>query len=168
MPGVFTIRAACPACRRPAADAECLYECPYDRPPVADYLRRYYDAIGFIETEPLREATYRLLRCPGCALVYQQEVPADALLERLYEHWIDPPSALSRDRRRHGLGHYSMHAQEILQLRIEHAATLGIPVVDAQRLNGERFDLVNAEQVFEHLPRQGTWVVFRSVNGKAA
>ncbi len=190
--GVFTARTACPACRE--VDARCLYECRYDQAPIADYMRRYYEAIGFIEMERLLDATYRLLQCKGCGLVYQHEVPDDALLERLYEHWIDPELARTRDRQRRDLSFYSMYTQEILQLltalgqhprevrvldfgmgwgdwasmaralgcetwgveisrsRIEHARTLGIPVVDPGRLAFERFDLINAEQVFEHLP----------------
>ncbi len=190
-PGVFTARTSCPACR--GVISRCLYECRYDEPPISDYVRHYYEAVGIVEMERLRGANYRLLQCGDCGLVYQQEVPDDALLERLYEHWIDPELAKGRDRQRRELASYSMHAQEILQLltalgrprdvrvldfgmgwgdwasmaralgcetfgveisrsRIEHARELGIPVVDPGRLADERFDLINAEQVFEHLP----------------
>ncbi len=189
---VFTARTDCPACG--GVITRCLYECPYDQPPIADYVRDYYEAVGIVEMERLCGAEYRLLQCERCGLVYQQEVPDDALLERLYEHWIDPERARSRDRQRRDLGTYSMHAQEILQLlatlgrsprevrvldfgmgwgdwasmarslgcetfgveisrsRIEHAGKLGIPIVDPGRLADTRFDLINAEQVFEHLP----------------
>ena len=188
---VFTARTDCPACG--GVITRCLYECPYDQPPIADYVRDYYEAVGIVEMERLCGAEYRLLQCERCGLVYQQEVPDDALLERLYEHWIDPELARSRDRQRRDLGAYSMHAQEILQLlatlgrsprevrvldfgmgwgdwasmarslgcetfgveisrsRIEHAGKLGIPIVDPGRLADTRFDLINAEQVFEHL-----------------
>ncbi len=188
----FRARRACPACGEGAARH--LYECGFTRPPLRDYLGDYYGAIGFIELERLEGATYRLLRCRSCGLVYQQEIPGNALLERLYEHWIDPDLAADRERRRHDLECSSMHAQEITQLlaflgrppretrvldfgmgwgqwaamarafecetwgmelsrrRIEHAAELGIEVLEPGRLAKERFDLINAEQVFEHLP----------------
>ncbi len=189
----FATRSACPTCARGAALQ--LYECPYTQPPIRDYLREYYGGIGFIELDRLEGATYRLLQCGGCGLVYQQQIPGDELLERLYEHWIDPDLARDRERRRQGLSYHSMHAQEIMQLlallgrpapetrvldfgmgwgqwaamarafgcetwglevsrrRIEHAAALGIPVLEPGRLAAERFDLINAEQVIEHLPQ---------------
>ncbi len=44
-----------------------------------------------------------------------------------------------------------VHGHESSPLRIEHARTLGVPLVLWDQLPGRNFDLINAEQVFEHL-----------------
>lgn len=182
------IRSHCPVCASPASRV--LYECPFTRPPISTYIERYYDAIGRAELNHLQDATYRVLDCGRCGLVYQQEIPDPFLMDRLYEHWIDPELALDRDCRRRGVNECSMYAQEIMQLvacvgeparvldfgmgwghwarmaqslgcetwglelsprRIEHARSLGLRVLDPDALDGQRFDLINAEQVVEHL-----------------
>ena len=136
----------------------------------------------------LRGATYRVLDCGGCG--HQQEIPDPFLMDRLYEHWIDPDLALQRDCRRRGVNERSMDAQEIMQLvacvgeparvldfgmgwghwacmaralgcetwglelsrrRIEHAQTLGLRVLEPDALDTQRFDVINVEQVIEHL-----------------
>jgi SAM-dependent methyltransferase len=63
----------------------------------------------------LQEARYRLAECRECALIFQQEVPNDHLMKRLYERWIDPDHALEQHRQCLGLTHYASWAQEILQ-----------------------------------------------------
>ena len=68
-----------------------------------------------IEPEYLEGAFYVLCECRVCRLIFQQDIPNDALMKRLYEKWIDP-RAIRRLRREESLAYYSRWCQEIMQV----------------------------------------------------
>ena len=188
----FTGREKCPACG--STTLRTLYESPFDEPPVKDYLLDFYSPQGRVESEYLRGAVYALCECRGCGLIFQRDIPNDELMERLYDHWIDPEIVFNREQEEHGLGYYAGYAQEIMQVlafsgkaphflnvldfgmgwgkwalmakafgcdaygtelslqRIEYAKANGIKVIAWDEIPEHRFDFINAEQVFEHLP----------------
>ena len=110
----FLTRDSCPVCS--SSDLKPLYECPYDQPPVRDYLVDFYGSSGGVEFEYLRDARYTLAECRNCELIFQCEIPNDALMTKLYEQWIDPKSTLARNRRQLGLTYYAGWAQEVMQI----------------------------------------------------
>lgn len=86
-------------------------------PPVKDYLVDFYSSYGGVELEYLEEASYVLCECNACGLIFQEYIPNDDLMKRLYEHWIDSekiPGQRMRDK--YDLEYHSKNAQEIMQI----------------------------------------------------
>jgi 2-polyprenyl-3-methyl-5-hydroxy-6-metoxy-1,4-benzoquinol methylase len=69
-----------------------------------------------VEFEYLDGATYELCECGTCGLIFQKHIPNSALMERLYEIWIDPRKVFDQHLKEDGLEHYSHDAQEIMQI----------------------------------------------------
>ena len=187
----FKTRTECPACA--SGRFRTLYQSPYDEPPIKEYLQAFYSPQGMVEAEYLSGAIYVLSECDVCGLVFQMDIPNEALMERLYEHWIDPKKALTQDHNR-DLRYYSPYAEEIMRIisyfrtkpsslcfldfgmgwgnwalmakafgcdsygtelslaRVAYATEHGVKVITWDEIPQHRFDLVNAEQVFEHIP----------------
>ena len=61
-----------------------------------NYLNEFYSSQGIFEAEYLTDAVYKLEHCEACRLIYQKYIPNNILMQRLYDHWIDPE--LSRQR----------------------------------------------------------------------
>ena len=110
----FEKRKECPAC---ASDKfRTIYKSQYDEGPVKDYLVDFYSPQGMVEFEYLNEASYILCECDLCGLIFQRDIPNDILMERLYEHWIDPQKAFSQIQTQDNLGYYACYAEEIMQI----------------------------------------------------
>jgi 2-polyprenyl-3-methyl-5-hydroxy-6-metoxy-1,4-benzoquinol methylase len=188
----FEARKKCPACA--SSTFREIYKVSYKEFPLKDYLSRFYLPQGNIEFEYLDGATYILCECDVCSAIFQREVPQAALMERLYEHWIDPKVAFAHHQENDGIEYYAYCAQEIMQIisyfnekpsqlsffdfgmgwgkwalmakafgcesygtelskeRIEYAKSNGIKVIDWDEIHQHRFDFINTEQVFEHIP----------------
>ena len=110
----FETRQSCPACG--SSNFREIYEAPYDKPPIKEYLIDFYSTQGGVEFEYLDGAVYVLCECDRCGLVFQRDIPNAALMERLYEHWIDPQQVFARHQETDDLRHYSNYAQEIMQI----------------------------------------------------
>ena len=111
----FIERTRCPSCHGTAVHE--LTRCHYEDPAIQGYLTTAYAAVGHgIEDEYLQGAIFILMECANCALVYQQQIPDDALMERLYEHWIDPQTVFARHQQTDTLAYHSRDAQEIMQV----------------------------------------------------
>lgn len=90
----FVTRTACPACNNNSAKV--IYSLPYADERIQSYLRLFYEGQGFIELDYLEGAEYILKECDRCKLIYQEQVPGELLMHKLYEEWIDPKLALER------------------------------------------------------------------------
>ena len=111
----FLTRDCCPCCQ--TTHVRELYRCGYDDPPLQDYLTTAYKAVGpGIDYAALQGAMFILVECPNCELIYQQEIPDPALMEQLYEHWIDPQTVFARHQQSDTLAYHSRDAQEIMQV----------------------------------------------------
>jgi 2-polyprenyl-3-methyl-5-hydroxy-6-metoxy-1,4-benzoquinol methylase len=110
----FVERKECPACA--SGNFKTVYESPYDQSPVKDYLEDFYSSQGKIEYEYLKEASYVICECDVCGLIFQRDIPNDFLMERLYEHWIDPQKVFALNQEQEDLTYYSKYAQEIMQV----------------------------------------------------
>lgn len=188
----FERRKECPACA--SGRFRTIYQSQYDEPPVKDYLADFYSPQGMVEFEYLNGATYILCECDVCGLIFQRDILNETMMEKLYEHWIDPKKAFSQHQKQDDLGYYSYYAQEIMQIisyfrkepsslcffdfgmgwgkwalmakafgcdsygtelsleRVEYAKSNGIKVIIWEEIPQHRFDFINTEQVFEHLP----------------
>ena len=87
-----------------------------DREPIREYLKSFYTAQGTIEFEYLNEFPYTLVECRNCTLIYQQHIPNNTLMERIYEQWIDPDLSFQRQRSNTQLSTYYYYANEIIQI----------------------------------------------------
>jgi len=109
----FESRKECPACF--SGRFKIVYQSRYDESPVKDYLLGFYLPQGMVEFEYLKDASYRLCECENCGLIFQKDVPNDTLMERLYEHWIDPGKALSRHQKE-SIGYHLLLEQEVIKI----------------------------------------------------
>ena len=114
MQNYFNFRKQCPACE--STDLIDLYQNPFDEDPVKSYLMEFYSKQGKVEFEYLKDALYHIVKCNNCELIYQKEIANDELMERLYEHWIDPKIAKHKQEKFHDLTRYAYYAQEIMQI----------------------------------------------------
>jgi SAM-dependent methyltransferase len=110
----FIIRERCPVCN--SADSKTLYFCEYEKSPVKEYLVKYYQPHGEIEFEYLRGASYILEECRDCGLIFQKQVPNDALSIKLYEEWIIPSKNLDYHETVDDLPYYSAFANELMMI----------------------------------------------------
>ncbi len=111
----FVRRESCPCCR--SGEYALIYSCGFLEPPVREYLHSFYsDQGGRIEVEYLDGAEYILCECRTCGTIYQQEIPDDFLMRKLYEEWIDPSEAFNRHLQSDDLDYYMSYAQEVMML----------------------------------------------------
>jgi len=188
----FGERKKCPACT--SAEFKTIYENALDKGPVKEYLDGFYSVQGMVEHEYLKGAQYVLCECNSCGLIFQRDIPNDQLMDRLYEHWLDPKKVFELNKKEEDLGYYARYAQEVMQIfsflnkepasvkildfgmgwakwammvkafggdaygmelskeRIEYAKANGIKVINWDEVPNHQFDLINTEQVFEHIP----------------
>ncbi len=107
----FVKRHKCPGCE--SSKYTLLYSSPYTTAPLRDYLVSFYSAQGTIELEYLDAQDYVLVECLGCGMIYQQEIPGDFLLHKLYEEWIDQDESLALVKRRRTVGYFAGLSKEI-------------------------------------------------------
>jgi 2-polyprenyl-3-methyl-5-hydroxy-6-metoxy-1,4-benzoquinol methylase len=110
----FKRRKICPACS--SEKFRTIYNSPYDEGPVKNYLVDFYSPQGLVEFEYLDGASYFLCECDVCGLIFQRDIPNDILIERLYEHWIDPEKVFPQRQKEDHLKHLPGYAQEIMQI----------------------------------------------------
>ena len=109
----FITRDKCPVCG--SDDSKTIYQTKYDESPVKDYLESFYNPQGKVEFEYLKDAFYILNECTACKAIYQRDIPDGVLMERLYEHWIDP-KIITVEEKNHNLSYYTRYAQEVMQI----------------------------------------------------
>lgn len=184
-------RERCPACG--ASEAKTLFACGMTESPIREHLVALYEPQGMIELRYLEGGEFRLLECGSCRVLYHQDVPGDVLMERLYEHWIDPERALEQHRLHVTMDTRMMFIREIVLAlevvakkgprlrafdfgmgwgdwclmarafgcevagterspsRVANARANGIEVVAWEEIPSRRFDLINCDQVLEHV-----------------
>jgi 2-polyprenyl-3-methyl-5-hydroxy-6-metoxy-1,4-benzoquinol methylase len=87
-----------------------------DAPPISDYLHDFYSPQGRIELEYFVGALYTLCECEICGMLFQQHIPNEDLLHRLYEYWIDPNIVCTQALNSESVPHFAFFAQEIMQV----------------------------------------------------
>jgi SAM-dependent methyltransferase len=76
----FVQRTRCPVCD--SADSRELLDLPFDHPPMSSYLESFYG--GRIDPQGLTGGRFVLLKCAGCELIFQRDIPDDELLAYVY------------------------------------------------------------------------------------
>jgi len=69
----------------------------YTTGPIFEYLKKYYTEKGAFEPEYLEGAVYKVVECEECGLIYQEYIPDNELLSRVYSVWLDPKAAAQRN-----------------------------------------------------------------------
>jgi len=110
-------RACCPACL--SSSLAVVYQEPYTGPGMQAYLARHYEGHASRTAEA---GVYTLARCQDCGMVFQQQVPDDALLGEIYNDWV-PGTELEREHRNYSLDEYRYLAEQV-QFIIQH---FGLP-----------------------------------------
>ncbi len=187
----FHKRSVCPICH--SIHFKIIYSIPYSSDDIKDYLFEFYQSQGNIEFKYLNGVDYIILQCNICDGIFQQYIPNDKLMYKLYEEWISPDIAFHNHKiiqkeliRKYsqeittiqngfyknkseikvldygmGWGTWACIAQQLgwdsygLELspsRIKHAQSQGVKIVTAEENLNEKFDFINTEQVFEHIP----------------
>jgi 2-polyprenyl-3-methyl-5-hydroxy-6-metoxy-1,4-benzoquinol methylase len=157
-------------------------------------LKDFYSPQGGVEFNYLKDVNYTLVECHDCDLIFQEEIPNDSLMQKLYEQWIDPQIAFIQSQNQNDLDFYSSYAQEIMQIiafcnktpaslnifdfgmgwskwalmvkafgcnsygselsakQVEYAKSNGIKTLSWDEIPQYHFDVINTEQVLEHIP----------------
>jgi len=189
----FQVRERCPACD--GVDVQTIFSRGYAEPNLRSTLEGFYTKALRRDYHSLLDAEYTLQRCRSCALVFQQQIPDEFLLGRLYEEWIDTKGQL--DRLRAGLppgrplaiahqvflslslirqpshplqaldygcgwGEWALMTRafgadgwgtEFSPTRREYCLQRRVRVVDEAELVDGDFDLINLDEILEHLPK---------------
>ena len=87
----------------------------YDSEQMSAYLRSFY---GEAPLDAIREATrgtdYVLRECRSCALIFQEYVPDDELLDELYEKWLDPIASEAHSQQKRLEGRLALQVLEVI------------------------------------------------------
>lgn len=110
----FIRRDCCSVCA--SRSHKTIYSCDYSEQSFGKFLLDYYAAGGGIEPAYLESAHYILDECNACGLIYQREVPNDALMAKLYEEWMDPRKNIEDHERSDDLNYFSGHAHDIMRM----------------------------------------------------
>lgn len=114
---VIKPRNHCPSCLSSVLSA--VYKEGYSDPGIKNYLSRHYEGRA---SRAVDAYSYELVRCSNCTLTFQKGVPADDLLNEIYNAWI-PGTKLDRTHRDYNLDDYRYLAEQV-QFVIQH---FGLP-----------------------------------------
>ena len=88
MNNFFISRDRCPCCE--SSEFLELSRASYVQAPLRDYLVSFYSPQGGVEFDYLEDQDWILVKCLGCELIYQREIPNEFLMHKLYDEWINP------------------------------------------------------------------------------
>ena len=111
---LFLKRDHCPTCE--SNHIKILYSVEYNDPEMKNYLNSFYSAQGHIEYTYLANGQYILAECLDCGLIYQQEIPNDFLMSKLYEEWIDPDQVFENVEKKRPTKYYLKIVKEVSNL----------------------------------------------------
>ena len=112
----FEKRKICPACE--SKKITIRYQANYSDQAIKQYLIAFYSPQGGVEFQYIDNEEYILCDCKSCGLIFQKNIPNDFLMERLYEHWIDPVIAFENRNNRFKMnpGIHANYAKEIMTI----------------------------------------------------
>lgn len=101
----FEVRNVCPACE--SKHLKELYRQPYSSEILKKYLHHFYSEQGNYDYSKVESAAYVLAQCNNCTCVFQTEIPNNALMQELYEEWLNPERTFQLFEQSYGLGYYT-------------------------------------------------------------
>jgi SAM-dependent methyltransferase len=164
----FVERRGCPVCESRSLDE--LYRCPYTAPPLRDFLETKYAQRGSVDFSLLEGADYVLQRCRDCTLVFQAQIPNEALADIVYERWTDPDRSLHHKEKGavRARGRYAMEIMAIIDFMGRNPESIrvldfgmgwGHWVRMAQAFGCQAFGLELSEARIDHARRLGLEVL---------
>ena len=106
-------RESCPVCQ--SGNYKTIYSCGFLESPIKEYLESFYFSQGIIEFEYLEGSKFILDKCSNCGSIFQEEIPNDFLMKRLYEKWIDPQFWVKKEQSQ-SFDYFARYAQEIMMI----------------------------------------------------
>ena len=110
----FEERKSCPACA--SEKIRIRYHALFTEQPIKQYLIDFYTPQGRVEFEYLNNEEYILCDCLSCGMIFQKRIPNLELMERLYEHWIDPIKSLENKKIKKKEHQHAYYAKEIMTI----------------------------------------------------
>lgn len=107
-------RRRCPACK--SESYRKIYSCGFIESPIKEYLESFYLPQGQIELEYLIDSKFILTECNYCSLIYQEEIPNDFLMKKIYEEWIAPAKSFQEHLKNNNIDNYLYYTQEVITL----------------------------------------------------
>lgn len=101
------LRSRCPACLSPSLTT--IYQEPFRADSIQNYLKRHYEGRASHAADHYH---FHLSACAGCGLVFQQQVPDNAMLGEIYNRWV-PSTELEREHRDYSLDEYRYLSEQI-------------------------------------------------------
>lgn len=186
----FDDRPACPLCGD--ASAVSIFSEPYTNSRVAKFTENYYKVSGTFDSAVLEGANFTILKCK-CGMYWQREVPNSAMMQVLYEGWLNPAWGFSVDWGGDmapvqfrtisevralitrsgkpstqlrvldvGMGWSrwlvtaralgcTVYGIELSPARRAFAERHGVELIDWEDLGSKQFDIINCDQVLEHV-----------------
>ena len=107
----FETRECCPCCAGEGGAVR--YDKLFCDPPIREYLEAFYQPQGGVEFRFLDGASFTLIECAGCGLIYQKHIANDELMARLYDRWIDPEKVFAAIDGRQSAAYFMSLAKQI-------------------------------------------------------
>lgn len=101
----FELRNVCPACESKQLTE--LYRQPYSSETLKNYLHNFYSEQGNYDYTKVESASFVLAQCNTCTCVFQTEIPNNALMQELYEEWLNPGRTFQLYEQNYGIGYYT-------------------------------------------------------------
>ncbi|MFD2916263.1 class I SAM-dependent methyltransferase [Psychroserpens luteus] len=109
----FIKRTSCPVCD--SSNIKNKYCESYESEEIKTYLDNFYIPQGGVEHEFLKETDYSLMFCSNCDLVFQENIPNNDLMFRLYEKWIKADVIL-KQQKEFPLWYYETYANQMVDI----------------------------------------------------
>jgi 2-polyprenyl-3-methyl-5-hydroxy-6-metoxy-1,4-benzoquinol methylase len=109
----FIRRSSCPVCD--SEDLKNRYCESYESDEIKTYLNDFYIPQGGVEHEFLKATDYSLMHCSNCDLVFQENIPNDDLMFKLYEQWIKADIIL-KQQNEYPLWYYETYSNQIIDI----------------------------------------------------
>jgi len=109
----FIKRLQCPVCQ--SNNLNTRYSQSYENDAIKNYLDDFYNPQGGVEHVYLEGTDYSLKGCMDCNLVFQENIPNDDLMFRLYEQWIDA-NIVCKAQEQYPLWYHESYANQVVDL----------------------------------------------------
>jgi transcription elongation factor Elf1 len=84
---LFVERTVCPICA--SAKLSTLFSAPYTNANVRSFIASHYRHQGIVNYDLLKDVKHTVHECARCALIFQRMIPTIAMLDIVYNQFID-------------------------------------------------------------------------------
>lgn len=113
----LTTRKQCPACiSKTKKNQKAIFSCSYNKEPIKSYMEEFYREKGKYDSSLLSKETYEIIECSKCGLVYQKNIPDDALCDAIYNKFISSEYEKKLIEDKETTAQFRMYSNELLTL----------------------------------------------------